>query len=397
LRRAYEINKENYRMPERVHARHILLTTTDRPKEEIPKIKTRAEDLLKQLKQGADFAELAKKDSQDPGSAAKGGDLDWVVRGQTVKPFEDAAFSLKPRELSGIITTDYGFHIVQVLEKQEARLRPFAEVQPELAGELKKRAVYDAMQSRSDQAKAALTRDPAAAEKIAAELKIQLVRAGEVGGGNPIPQIGVSRELDEAVSALRKNEVSPIVQLSPTRLAVAAVTEVRPARPAELAEVEARIRQQLTEQELGKIVEERAKAALERSRATNGDLKQVGQALGLEYKAAPEFTFDGAAEGLGSAGYLREAFTRDVGSVFGPVVVGEKRFICKVTGKTPANMIELAAQRSDMVEQVKARRARQRVDVLQDSLKDQLVKEGKVKINQAVINRLVSSYSATKG
>ena len=132
LRRAYDQNKDSYRLPERVHVRHILLKTTEKSAEEIAKIKIRAEELLKQIRQGADFAELAKKNSEDPGSAAKGGDLDWVVRQQTVKAFEEAAFSLKPKETSNVITTEYGFHILQVLEKQEARLRPFEEVKTQL-------------------------------------------------------------------------------------------------------------------------------------------------------------------------------------------------------------------------------------------------------------------------
>jgi peptidyl-prolyl cis-trans isomerase D len=397
VRRAYEANKESYRQLEGVHARHILLTTTDAPKEEIPKIRARAEELLKKLKGGADFAELARKYSQDPGSASKGGDLSWVVRGQTAKEFEDALFSLKPNQISDIVTTAYGFHIIQALEKREARLRTFDEVAPELAAELKKRLVYDAMQNVSDQAKAALTRDPQAAEKIAADLKIQLIRADRVGSGDPIPQIGVSRDLDEALATLRKNDVSPIVQVSPTRLAVAVVTEEYPARPAELREVEGTIRQQLIQQKLAMIVEERAKAAMQRVKAANGDLKQVAQAMGLEFKTTPEFTFEGAAEGLGSASYVPEAFTREVGSVFGPVEVGEKRFICKVTGKTPADVSEFAAARQDIVDEVKNRRARQRLEVLQDAVRNQLIKDGKLKINQAVIKRLVANYSNAQG
>ena len=92
LLRAYQANLERYRTPERVKARHILIKTMDKPKEEQDKLAAKAGDLLKQIRGGADFAELAKKNSDDPGSAQKGGDLDWVIRGQTVKEFEDAAF-----------------------------------------------------------------------------------------------------------------------------------------------------------------------------------------------------------------------------------------------------------------------------------------------------------------
>ena len=80
--------------------------------------------MLKQLKGGANFADLAKKYSEDPGSAVKGGDLDWVVRGQTVKNFENAAFTLKPNQLSDLVTTEYGFHILQVLESRTLTYGP---------------------------------------------------------------------------------------------------------------------------------------------------------------------------------------------------------------------------------------------------------------------------------
>ena len=105
LRMAYEQNKDRYRTPERVKARHILLMTQGKPPDEEAKIKAKAEDLLKQVKAGGNFAELAKKNSEDPGSKDKGGDLDWVVKGQTVPEFETALFALKPNEISGVVKT----------------------------------------------------------------------------------------------------------------------------------------------------------------------------------------------------------------------------------------------------------------------------------------------------
>jgi len=136
LRQAYNANLDRFRTPERVRVRHILLMTTNKPKEEVEKIRKRAEDLLKQVKAGGDFAALAQKNSEDPGSAAKGGDLDWVVRSQTVPEFEKVAFALKPGQISDIVTTMYGFHILKAEQKEEARLRPFEEVKNELRAEV---------------------------------------------------------------------------------------------------------------------------------------------------------------------------------------------------------------------------------------------------------------------
>ncbi len=391
LRRAYEANREMYRTPERVHVRHILLKTTDKPKEEVPKIKARAEELLKQIRSGADFAELARKHSEDPGSAAKGGDLGWVVRGQTVKAFEDTAFTLKPNQVSNVVVTEYGFHILQVLEKQEARLTPFAEVRDQLAEERKRQLVYDRMQVLSDQARAALQKDPRGAERIARELGIDFVRVPPAAPGDPIPQVGRSRELEEALLPLRAGEVTPVVQVAGNKLVVAAVTEVLPPRQAELAEVEEQIRQRLAEDKVRQLVEQKARELLERAKAS-GDLQSAGRQMGLEWKRTQPFARTGAADGLGSAAYLERAFTGRPGEIFGPVAVEDKRFVCKIVEQIPADLGQLAAQRDAIMEWLKSEKARERNELFEQSVRDRLISEGKVKIHQDVINRLVANY-----
>jgi peptidyl-prolyl cis-trans isomerase D len=391
LRRLYDQNKDNFRVPDRVSVRHILLKTTDVPKEEAAKLKTKAEGLLQQLKQGADFADLAKKNSEDPGSAAKGGELGWIVRGQTVKAFEDAAFSLKPKDLSNVITTEYGFHILQVLEKEQARLKTFEDVKTQLADERKKQAVFDRMQELSDQARAALAKDPKGADKIAAGLGLQLVRLNKVGSDDFNPEIGVSSEFQNAVSAARKGEVLSVA-VNPTRMAVVVVTDVFPAHPADLTEAERPIREKLGTQKLGQLIDARVNEVLEKAKSLNGDLKKTAQQSGLELKTPPEFTRDGSVEGLGGANYVDQAFTAPVGQVFVSQKVNEQRFICRVVARTPADMSQLVAQRDTLLRQVKNTKARERLEILREGIRDQLIKEGKIKIHQDVINRLVSSY-----
>ncbi len=395
LRRIYDKNRDSYRVPERVHVRHILLKTTDVPKDQVPKIQAQAEDILKQLKAGGDFAALAKKSSQDPGSASKGGDLGWIVRGQTVKNFEGAAFSLKPNEISNLITTEYGFHILQVLEKQDAHLQPFDEVKNQLAEEQKKQMVFDRMQTLSDQARAALTKDPNGAEKIAAQLGLEFIRAADVAPGAPIPQIGPSPELLDALSSLRQGEVTPVVQVAPTKLAVAVLTKIQPARQAELSEVEAQVRQQLTQERVKTLVDQKAKELYEKAKSLNGDLRKAAQSLGLEVKAPPEFARDGAIEGLGSAGYVYDAFKTPAGELLGPAAYNGGMFVYKVIARQPADDALLAKERDTLVEQLRSAKARTRMEIFEDSLRQRLVAEGKIKINQEVLKRLASSYSGS--
>ena len=168
LRAAYAGSIDNFRSPEKVHVRHILIKTQGKSDAEKKTLRAKADDLLKQLKNGADFAELAKKNSDDAASAEKGGDLDWIVKGQIQFPdFESAIFALKPKEITNVVTTDLGFEIAQALEKQPAKLKPFEEVKDGLAADLRKETITEKMQMLGDQIHDALQKAlpiPTAAE-----------------------------------------------------------------------------------------------------------------------------------------------------------------------------------------------------------------------------------------
>ena len=124
---SYKANPKKYELPEQVRASHILIRTAE------PDAKAKAEAILKELRAGADFAQVAKAKSQDPGSAAKGGDLGFFARGRMIKPFEDTAFGMaKAGDISEVIESPFGFHIIRLDEKKPAGLQPFAEVKDTL-------------------------------------------------------------------------------------------------------------------------------------------------------------------------------------------------------------------------------------------------------------------------
>src|SRR5260370_30006736 len=189
LHLAYGKNIDSYRTPERVKARHILLMTQGKPPEEDAKFKAQAQDLLKQIKGGANFADLAKKNSEDPGSKDKGGDLDWVVKGQTVPEFEAALFALKPNGISGVVKTTYGFHIIQSLGKEEAHLKTLDEVKGELTTELKGQMGQQQVQTTLDKVAAAFKKNPQQFDQIAAQYQLRVVTVEPAGAGDPEPQL----------------------------------------------------------------------------------------------------------------------------------------------------------------------------------------------------------------
>ena len=391
LQRLYDQSKDRFRTPDRVKVRHILLKTQGKPAGEEPAIKAKAEGLLKQIKGGGNFGDLAKKNSEDTGSAEKGGELpDWVTRGQTVPEFEQVAFTLKPNEISNLVKTQYGYHIIQVMAKETARLQSLDEVKAQLTTEWRRQHVNDQIQRTVDGVQAALRKNPA--EKVAAELNMQLFRAEKVAPGDALPEVGANKDLEDSLVGLKKGDVSQPVSLPNNRIAVAQVTDVFPAHAAAFEEVQGQVRDAVAKQKTEKLIADRSAELQQKSASLGGDLRKAAQGMGLEVKTSEEFDRQGAVEGLGQAVYVQEAFSRPVGTVVGPVIIPEARVVYKVLGKTDPDMSKLAAQRDGIREELKSRKARERNALFEDSVRNALTKEGKIKIHQEVVSRIASGY-----
>jgi len=387
----YNAHLDQYRTPERVHARHILLSTTNKPKDEVPKIRAQAEELLKQIKAGADFAELAKKSSQDTSSAVKGGDLGWVSRGQMVKTFEDTVFSLKENELSGIVTTDYGFHIIQVLERQAPHLQTVDEVKNQIVANLRNQTVFDRMQDLADQAHAALVKSPQDAQQIAAKLGLGFISDAKYVPDGPLPVIGKDPQIGAALLALKPGEVSPVLQAG-NRLAVAVLLGLNPPHALELAEVEPQVRKAELESRAAELVKTKSAEAAELLKKNGGDINAAAKAVGAQVTSTDFIGRSGALEGIGSAAVISDAFDKPVGSTFGPLTINPQTIVAKVVERQPLDMAKLAQERDAIVNQLKGKKANDRLNLLQDSILSDLIQRGKVKKHQAVIDRLIAQY-----
>lgn len=395
---AYNQNRDSFRTPERVRVRHILLKTTDKPAADVAKIKAQAEDLLKQIRGGANFSELAKKYSEDTASANNAkdpGELpDWITRGQTVPEFESVAFSQKVGQTSDLVKTQYGFHIIQVLEHQDARLRPFDEVKADLATQWKKQRVNDIIENISDKAQAALQKDPTHPERVAADFNLQVVKADAIAPGGAYPEVGTNSDFDQSVSGLKVGEASQPVSLPGNKVALAVVTGVVPARPSTFDEVRDQIRDA--------IVQNRSVAALQRhaqelmdAAKKSGDLIKSAKAMGLEGKTTPQFDRSGTVEGIGPASYLQDAFERPDGAVIGPISMPDATVVARVVEHVPADMAKLAEERATLREEIKKQKSADRNSLFGEGIRQLLIRQGKIKVHEAVIKRLIANYSAS--
>jgi peptidyl-prolyl cis-trans isomerase D len=389
LRQAYAQSMDNFRLPERVHARHILLKTEGKSDADKKALLTKAQDLVKQIKGGADFAEVAKKNSED--AAEKGGDLGWLVKGQTVPEFESAAFSLKTKDVSAPVLSQFGYHIIQVVEHEQARVKPFDEAREDLTKALRTQTLNEKLQTITSQAHAELLQNPKGFAEIAKRYSLDLVHVEDHEAGKAIPTLGQSPEIDNALTSLETGKLSEILVLPSQRVVMVILDNKIPKRNAELKEVEAQLRDVLVQQGMEKMAQDKAKEASERIKKGE-DLKTVAAAFKLEVKSPPDFSINDSIEGLGTASYMADAFTKPIGTILGPTVVQGRTVIAKVTGKIPANMAALVAEHDTLLGEIKNRKARERNDLIMDSILNKLVDEGKVKVYRDEIQKLLAAF-----
>jgi peptidyl-prolyl cis-trans isomerase D len=390
LQSEYNNRRAEFQVSERVKARHILLKA-DASND--AQVKPKAEALLKQIQGGADFAKLAKENSQDTGSGSQGGELGWIVRGQTVPEFEKSAFSLGVGQTSGLVKTTYGYHIIQVEAHEQAHLQPFDDVKAQLIMDYQKRQANQKMQDLSDKAIAALRKDSSHPEQIAQSLGLQLVQANNIAAGDALPTLGASKEFDDAVASLRKGEVTAgPVALQNGKALVAAVTDVQPAHQATFDEAKADVKTQAGKEKMAKLVAEKAKELAAKTQSMGGDLEKAAKSMNIEVKTSQDVDRQGAIESVGTASTITDAFTKPVGTILGPQSIATGQLVAKIISKTPADLSLLPVQMAAIRDELKQQKQRDRAQLFQEGLKSKLTADGTLKIHQDVINRIVQSY-----
>lgn len=389
LQTLYRSTMDKFQVPERVRVRHILLKSDASNDKEI---KAKIDDLERQLKGGADFADLARRNSQDPGSAPKGGDLDWVVRGQTVKEFEAAAFSLPLKQISQPVKTTYGYHILEVMEKEPARTVPFEEAKPALISQVRQRRLNDLLQAAEDKAVAALRKDPAHPEKAAAEAKAEIFSVPSYAPGDPIPGVGMEKDFDTALITVKKGQISPPVVLKGNKIVVADVLDVMPARPATFEEVQGTIRTKLNADKLQQVLNQKANELL--AKAKGSDFKKAAKEMGLEVKSPDAVTRNGAVEGAGSASTFTDAFNKPVGSLIGPYAAQSSVVVAQIVEHAEANMADFATQRDGIRDELRNLKAREREEIFAAGLRKRLEQDKKIKVNNDVLKQIIQTYTS---
>jgi peptidyl-prolyl cis-trans isomerase D len=285
LREFFDLHRGEFVVDEERRVRHILIGSAAGSDEEQ---EAKAQALLEQLQGGADFAELARANSDDPGSAANGGDLGWINRGVMVESFEEAAFSLPQGELSGAVKTDFGYHIIQVTETRGGSTAGFEDVRDQVASAYRKQQAEDLYYNYYERLVDAAYENPDSLQPAAELLGLEVQRTGWVTRGGALPeQIDVPKVANAAFSedVLTRGFNSEVIELGPTSAVVLRIVEHEPETIRPFDQVREQVVQAAAAAMASEKAAQRGQEVLEQLRG-GADLAEVAQQQDWSFREA---------------------------------------------------------------------------------------------------------------
>jgi len=382
IQRSYNDNIQQYQTPEQIRASHILLKTEGKDEAAVRK---RAEALLAQVKGGADFAALAKKESEDEGSAKNGGDLGFFGKGRMVPEFETAAFAMQPGQTSELVRSQFGFHIIRVIEKKAGETRPLDQVRQQIQDQLAQQQADTQISERARKLESRI-KNPGDLAEAAAEEGLMVQESGYFQRGDPVPGLGAAPQVAASAFSLADGAVSgPIA----AQRGVAFITVAGKKDPyvPKLDEVKEKVRQDAT----------RAKAAeLSKQRATElaGGLKSAAnfaaaaKAQGLEAKDTDLIARGSAIPDVGTNPEVdKAAFSLPVGGVSGPISTSDGTVIIRVVQRDEVTPAQLKSGSETFRAELLNERRSNFFNAYMNKAKEKM----KVVINAEVITRVTST------
>ncbi|MGZ8854167.1 MAG: SurA N-terminal domain-containing protein [Thermoanaerobaculia bacterium] len=384
LRKRYDASKEDFKKPESAHIFHILIKVDpNAPAPDQMQSQIKAENLVKQLRAGADFAKLAKENSGDPSSSGAGGDMGWVDRGLTVEPFDTAAFTVPLNTISDPIRSkEYGYHIIKVTERRPAGHRTFEEVRQQLSQQMSDQMAKDQARDEIMRVSARLKeKKPKNAQEFAA-FATDRVTSNDTqwfSKGEQIPGLGFNTPIVAWAFTAKEGDTSEVIGTQRGPL-IAFVEGVRPSGVSPLADSRARVEQDAKMSKARELARTKLAAAMAGATAIDA----VSAKAGLPANET-NITHQGFINGIpGDTSALIEAvMSASAGQLKGPVVAGDGAVAFQVLEQKKVSDTDLAQHRADFTDTLRQQQARS----LRASLLQRLRKEASVTVNEKLLEQ----------
>ena len=390
LQAYYDQHRDEYRVPEQVKVSHILIKTplpapgAKEDEKAIADARAKAEGVLKELKAGGDFAKLAEKYSDDPGSAKSGGDLGWIGRGRTVPEFEKAAFSLGKGQTSDLVKSSYGFHIIRVEDKQEAHLKTLAEVKSEIEEKVKQqktaRATETAANALLSQARTDGFDKAAAAKGQAAVTTEFFSRTDHLPGlaANPQFMDAVFNEADKAPP-----DVVPV----PQGYVVFQLLAIKPPATPRFEEIRSRVESEFKNERAAFLLQQKTQELSDRAKAAH-DLKKAAKDLGATVKTSDLVPPDGQVPDIGSMTSASAIFSLKPGDISGPITAGGNGVVAQLLEKQIPTDQEFIAKRDEIRQSLLEAKQNDLFGLFVANLRKDMEKSHRLKVNQEEMKNL---------
>jgi len=383
----YQANLDKYHIDDRVHVAHILFKTVGKTDAEIAEIQKTAETVDQKAKHGGDFAALAKQYSEDTTKDA-GGDLGWIVRGQTVPEFEQAAFTLPVGSISDLVRTQYGFHIIHVIERQMARTQSFDEVKADIAAALqteKTQALADQLASQIAEDVRRSGRVPLA--DIAKKYGLTVQESQPLGPNDTLPGIN-SPEAQQEILQESADDVSAPIHTD-TGYVVLSVKQIEPSHPATLAEVHDTVLQDYRHDKAVDQAKQLADDIAQRSKSGQ-TLDAIAKSDDLQVKTSDPFARDGEIPDAGSAKQFGAAFDLPLNQTGDPVFLGANWIVYRVVEHDVPTQDDFTKQEQSITTDLLQSKREAAYDAFREALQKRLEDEGKIKYMPDNMKRLTT-------
>ena len=377
----YKKNIQDYQVPDRAHVEHILLMTVGKTDAEIEEIQKKAQDILNQARKGANFEDLAKKYSEDPGTKDKGGDLGWIVKGQTVAEFEKAAFSLPKGSISDLVKTQYGFHIIKIIDKETAHTKTFDEVKDSIRAPLMLSEADKQAGDIADKLSQAIRQsNKVSLDDLAKQYHLAVGETRPVAATDPLLELGNSQDVkvSDSIFNLRQGDLSLPIHTDRGYL-VLSIKQILPAHQGSLDEVRDKVIADLKQEKAATDARSKADELIKRVKA--GDkFGAAAKALGLEAKTSDVLARGGSISNVASGKQLAAAFQLKAGDVGSPLNLGTNWLVYKVVDKQEPNPADFDKQKKEITDAVLQNKRSLAFDAFRTALEERLKKEGKLQI-----------------
>ncbi len=391
LQQYYSQHQDEFRVPETVTVRHILIKTpvpgADGKVDQkgIDAAKAKAEDIEKQLKNGADFATLAKQYSEDPGSAQNGGLLPPLTRGRTVPEFEQAAFNTPVGQTTGLIRTSYGFHIIRVEGKQTPRMKPLDEVKAQIEPILKQQKAAAAAQKLADTVQSLARTN--GMDKAAADKGLSVTTTDFLSKTDQMPGVGNSQDLMGDIFSVKKMD-PPATASIPQGYAIYQVTDVELPQTPTFDQIKAKVEDEFKTQRAQQMLAQRTQELSDRAHSEH-DLKKAAQELGATVKTSDLVGPTSQVPDIGSlTGAAAQIFSLKQGEISGPIGLQGSGVVVMVIEKQEPTPDQMKNSWDSAKETLLAQKRQELEGLYVQNLRDRLEKEGKIKINKKEMERL---------